>query len=120
MVLDQVMALVNSLGANRIDDSTERGLGSPFPAHSLKQFTTASRFSSSLGGNNKQSMASPTVKPSDSDTQASSPVSQRLLHINESPTWRRGEAAFVREMRSQGEDPFVSSSSASQSCSVRK
>ena len=120
MILDQVMALVNSLNANRLDDSTERGLGSPFPAHGLKQFTAASRFSSSLDGNNKELMASPTAKPSEIDTQASSPISQRLLHTNESPTWRRGEAAFVREMPSHEEDPFVSSSSESQSCSVSK
>ena len=45
----------------------------------------------------------------------SSPSTNRVKDIRESPNWRNKDGNFVRRSGNQGEDPFVSSVSAAQS-----
>ena len=46
--------------------------------------------------------------------ESSSPSSDRVKNIRESPNWRNKEVNFVRRTGNHGEDPFVSSVSAGQ------
>ncbi|KAL9030002.1 MAG: hypothetical protein Q9196_001832 [Gyalolechia fulgens] len=101
---DQTAALLDSLRAASLNDSVDRGSGSPFPARVAKSFGRAEQRSIIRRDPGPQSDLSPSNKRSNKDTSVS-PVKQDRHEPNiENPSWRK-HGDFIRS--SQGEDPFM-------------
>ena len=106
--------LIRSLQAAQVDPAIETISGSPMTARNGKYlphferrvdrsiFTEAQLSPSKTGNFNRNT--SPT----------SSPSTDRIKDIRESPNWRNKDGNFVRRSGDQGDDPFVSSANARQ------
>ena len=102
--------MANSLRAAQIEDSIADVSGSPNVARHVKRDVHSAGHSDNTRG----SMIALFVSPSKAGASAnSSPTSSRYKDLMESPSWRRDEKKFVRDTRSQGDDPFVSDGSPS-------
>ena len=107
---DPTAALLQSLRAVQIDDSIERISSSPAAAHESRHFA----LSADLGrGKMLDTYSSPSKSAGIGNLNIhsanSSPTVERHKEIMESPSWRRGDSSFVRHVRAQVDDPFVSS-----------
>ena len=100
--------LIHSLHAAQIDPAIETISGSPMTTRGGKYLPQLERrvdrgmFTAQLSPSNPGSLnriASTT----------SSPSTNRVKDIRESPSWRNKDGSFVRHCGNHGEDPFVSS-----------
>ncbi|KAL8942420.1 MAG: hypothetical protein Q9216_001684 [Gyalolechia sp. 2 TL-2023] len=96
---DQGAALLDSLCAASLNDSVDRGSGSPFPARPAKSLGRAEKHSMICRDSSPQSDVSPFNKRSNSPVKADCPEPN-----TENPAWRK-HGDFIRS--SHGEDPFM-------------
>ena len=106
--------LIHSLQAAQIDPAIETISGSPMTARSGKYLPQLER---RVDRNIFTEAGLSPPKTGDihcNVPKSSSPSSDRVKNIRESPNWRNKEVNFVRRSGNHGEDPFVSSVSAGQ------
>ena len=107
--------LIHSLQASQIDPAIETISGSPMTARDGKYLPQLERRVDRSIFIEAQSSPSKTGNVNRNASAASSPSTDRVKEIRESPTWRNKDGNFVRHSGNHGEDPFVSSANAGQS-----
>ena len=114
--LDHHMAgLIHSLQAAQIDPAIETISGSPMTARNGKYLPHLERRVDRNVFTEVQLSPPKTGDFHCNVPKPSSPSSDRLKNIRESPDWRNKEGTFVRRSGNHGEDPFVSSVNAGES-----
>lgn len=117
--------LIHSLQAAQIDPAIETISGSPMTARDGKYLPQLDRRVDRSIFTDAQLSPSKTGILNRNASTTSSPSSDRVKDIRESPSWRNKDGSFVRRSGNHGEDPFVSSANAGQSqgqgkyCSLR-
>lgn len=112
--------LIHSLQAAQIDPAIETISGSPMTARDGKHLSQLERRVDRSIFIEAQLSPSKTGNLSRNASAASSPSTDRVKEIRESPSWRNKDGNFVRRSGNHGEDPFVSSANAGQSHSQGK
>lgn len=107
--------LIHSLHAAQIDPAIETISGSPVTAHDGKYLPHLERRVDRSIFTEAQLSPSKTSDLNRNVSATSSPSTDRVKNIRESPSWRNKDGSFVRRSGNQGEDPFVSSANAGQS-----
>ena len=107
--------LIHSLQAAQIDPAIETISGSPMTARNGKYFPQLERrVDRSIF--TEAGLSPPKTGDFHCNVpKSSSPSSDRVKNIRESPNWRDKEVNFVRRSGNHGEDPFISSVNAGQS-----
>ena len=112
--------LIHSLQAAQIDHAIETISGSPMTARDGKYLPQLERRVDRSIFTEAQLSPSKTGNVNRNASAASSPSTDRVKEIRESPSWRNKDGNFVRRSGNHGEDPFVSSANAGQSHSQGK
>ena len=107
--------LIRSLQAAQIDPAIETISGSPMTAPNGKYLPHFERCSDRSIFTETQLSPSKIGNLNRNTSTTSSPSTDRVKDIRESPNWRNKDGNFVRRSGNQGDDPFVSSASAGQS-----
>ena len=107
--------LIHSLQAAQIDPAIETISGSPMTARNGKYLPHLERRVDRNVFTEAQLSPPKTGDFHCNVPKSSSPSSDRLKNIRESPNWRNKEGTFVRRSGNHGEDPFVSSVNAGES-----
>ena len=107
--------LIRSLHAAQIDPAIETISGSPMTALDGKYLPHFERRVDRTIFTEAQLSPSKTGKPNRNTSTTSSPSTERVKGIRESPNWRNKDGNFVRRSGNQGDDPFVSSANTGQS-----
>ena len=107
--------LIHSLQAAQIDPAIETISGSPMTARDGKYYPQLERRVDRSIFTEAQLSPSKTGNFNRNASAASSPSTDRVKEIRESPSWRNKDGDFVRRSGNHGEDPFVSSANAEQS-----
>ena len=107
--------LIRSLHAAQIDPAIETISGSPMTALDGKYLPHFERRGDRTILTEAQLSPSKTGKVNRNTSTTSSPSTDRVKDIRESPNWRNKGGNFVRRSGSQGDDPFISSVNVRQS-----
>lgn len=107
--------LIHSLQAGQIDPAIETISGSPMTARNAKYLPQLERRVDRSIFTETQLSPSKTGNFDCNASTTSSPSTDRVKNIRESPNWRNKDGNFVRRSGNHGEDPFVSSANAGQS-----
>ena len=111
--LDPLTGLTESMRAAQIDPAIESISGSPMPIHETKAYTQMEARTSLSEVHFSPSNTSGIDNLHRAVSENSSPSSDRLNAIRNSPNWRgdgQGKSVtFVRQSTTQPDDPFVSS-----------
>ena len=107
--------LIHSLQAAQIDPAIETISGSPMTARDGKYLPQLERRVDRSIFTEAQLSPSKTGNLNRNGSTASSPSTDRVKEIRESPSWRNKDGSFVRRSGNHGEDPFISSANAGQS-----
>ena len=107
--------LIHSLQAAQIDPAIETISGSPMTARDGKYLPQLDRRVDRSIFTDAQLSPSKTGILNRNASTTSSPSTDRVKDIRESPSWRNKDGSFVRRFGNHGEDPFVSSATAGQS-----
>lgn len=110
-----VAGLIHSLQAAQIDPAIETISGSPMTARDGKYLPQLERRVDRSIFTEAQLSPSKTANLNRNASTTSSPSTDRVKAIRESPSWRNKEGDFVRRFGNHGEDPFVSNANAGQS-----
>ena len=112
--------LIHSLQAAQIDPAIETISGSPMTARGGKYLAQLERRVDRSIFTEAQLSPSKIDSINRNASTTSSPSTDRVKDIRESPNWRDKDSNFVRRSGNHGEDPFVSSVVAGQSQSQGK
>lgn len=112
---DPITGLMRSLQATHMDPAVETISGSPMTSHGGKYFPRTQ-----LHGDRGffgEAHSSPSKNSSTGNLDGngcivSSPTTNRVKEIRESPNWRTKQEIFVRQSGTHGSDPFVSNDNA--------
>lgn len=107
--------LIHSLQAAQIDPAIETISGSPVTARDGKYLPQLDRRVDRITFSEAQLSPSQAGNLNRNASTNSSPSTDRVKDIRESPSWRNKDGSFVRRSGNHGEDPFVSSANAGQS-----
>lgn len=107
--------LIHSLQAAQIDPAIETISGSPITARDGKYLPQLERRVDRSIFIEAQLSPTKTGNVNRNASATSSPSTDRVKEIRESPSWRNKDGNFVRRSGNHGEDPFVSSANAGQS-----
>ena len=107
--------LIHSLQAAQIDPAIETISGSPMRSRDGKYLPQLERRVDRGIFTEGQLSPSKTGNFNRNAPTTSSPSTDRVKDIRESPSWRNKDASFVRRSGNHGEDPFVSGGTAGQS-----
>ena len=106
--------LINSLKAAQIDPAVETISGSPMTVRDGKYLPQLERRVDRGIFTEAQLSPSKTGNLNRNASSTSSPSTDRVKDIRESPSWRNKDGSFVRRSGNHGEDPFVSIANAGQ------
>lgn len=107
--------LIHSLQAAQIDPAIETISGSPMTAREGKYLPQLERRVDRSIFTEAQLSPSKTGNLNRDGSTASSPSTDRVKEIRESPSWRNKDGNFVRRSGNHAEDPFISNANAGQS-----
>ena len=107
--------LIHSLQAAQIDPAIEAISGSPVTARDGKYLPQVERRVDRSIFTEAQLSPSKTGNLNHNMSTISSPSTDRVKDIRESPNWRKKDGNFVRRSGNHGEDPFLSNINAGQS-----
>ena len=114
--------LTESLRAAQIDTAIESISGSPMPMQNTKTYPKIEARVSRVTSNLSPSKPSSTNEEHRTVSTHSSPSSNRLIAIRNSPDWRGdgkgNDVCFVRQSTIQPDDPFVSNNGTDQSATT--
>lgn len=106
---DQAAALLNSLRISALNDSVDRGSGSPLPTHAAKSFVRAEQQSTIGRDFGSQSESSPSDQRPNRNPSDSLIKQDGHEHRAKTPIWRKPDTFIQSSSRAgeQGDDPFV-------------